>query len=76
MVTPRIRALVQFNAISVQYPPYIMAGREAVRAEVPGEFDQIGEFHPLVAEAQGTGVRPWAYSSAKFSITVLRKRLS
>ena len=61
---------------SLDDPPHIMAGREAVGAKLAREGDQIGELHPLVAQAQGTGVRPRAYSSAKRSITPVRKRLS
>ena len=55
----------------------IMAGGEAVGAEVAREAQQIGELHPLVAaRRRGSACGPRAYSSAKRSITLSRKRLS
>jgi hypothetical protein len=53
-----------------------MAGGEAVGAEIAGEASRSVNFTPWLQEMQGIGVRPRAYSSAKRSITLVRKRLS
>ena len=76
LVARCVGALVQLNAAVAHDTAHIMAGRKAVRAELARERDEVGELHALVAQAQGIGVRPCAYSSTNLSITPVRKRLS
>ena len=41
---------MELRAGTVHYTPHIMAGRQAIGAELPREGDQIGELHALVAQ--------------------------
>ena len=49
LVAARIGALVQLDAAAIHHPPHIMAGGEAIGAELAREGDQVDELHALVA---------------------------
>ena len=76
LVAARVGALVKLDAAIVHAPPHIMPSRQAIRADLAREGDESTNFTPWLQLAHGTGVRPWAYSSTKRSITPSRKRLS
>ena len=51
LVAVRIGALVELGAALAHNAPHIMAGGEAIGAKLAREGDQVGELHPLVAQA-------------------------
>ena len=51
LVAPGVGAAVKLDPAAVDDPPHVMAGRQAVGAEVAGEGDEVGELHALVAQA-------------------------
>ena len=42
---------MELDPAAVDDPAHVMAGRQAVGPKVAGEGDQVGELHPLVAQA-------------------------
>ncbi len=53
LVARRIGGAVQLRPVRPDHPPHIMAGGEAIGAEIAGEAQQVGELHPLVARDAG-----------------------
>ena len=53
LVARRIGGAVKLGAVRPDDAPDIMAGGEAIGAELAGEAQQIGELHPLVARDAG-----------------------
>ena len=53
LVAGGIGGPVQLRAVRPRDAPDIMAGGEAVGAEIAGEAHQVGELHPLVAADAG-----------------------
>ena len=77
LVAARIGALVQLGAAAVDDPADIMAGGEAVGAELAREGDRGRRTSPPGCSSRtAPACGPRAYSSTKRSITPPRKRLS
>ena len=58
LVARRVGALVQLDRPPFDDAPHIMAGRQAIGAELAREGDQVGELHALVAQRAGHGRPP------------------